>query len=85
MELSGQLHASAALLQAKEFPLPIGQEAGWAPEPVWTMWRKEKSCPYRDSKSDTSAVQPVASRYTDCTIPAPVVYRGKRNLPRISS
>jgi hypothetical protein len=21
----------------KEFPAPIGQEAGWAPEPVWTQ------------------------------------------------
>jgi hypothetical protein len=41
----------------------------WAPEPVWTRWRGEQPCPYRDSKSDTSAVQPVASRYTDCTIP----------------
>jgi hypothetical protein len=29
-----------------------------------------KSCSYRDSNSDPSAVQPVASRYTDCAIPA---------------
>jgi hypothetical protein len=27
--------------------------------------------PYRDSNSDPSAVQPVASRYTDCPILAP--------------
>jgi hypothetical protein len=27
-----------------------------------------KSCPYRDSNSDPSAVQPVASRYTDSAI-----------------
>jgi hypothetical protein len=26
--------------------------------------RGEKSCPYRDSNSDSSAVQPVTSRYT---------------------
>jgi hypothetical protein len=34
-------------------------------------WRGEKLCPYRDSSSDPSAIQPVASRYTDCAIPDP--------------
>jgi len=24
-------------------PLRIGQEAGWALEPVWAFWRREKS------------------------------------------
>jgi hypothetical protein len=33
------------------------------------MWRGEESCFYRNSKSDPSAVQPVACRYTDCAIP----------------
>jgi hypothetical protein len=23
-------------------PVPIGEGAGWAPEPVWTMWRTEE-------------------------------------------
>jgi hypothetical protein len=31
---------------------------------------RRKSCPYQDSNSDLSAVQPTASRYTDCTIAA---------------
>jgi hypothetical protein len=53
----------------KEPPVPIGYEAGCDPEPAWTAWRT-KSCSYRDSNSDRSAVQPVASRYTECTIPA---------------
>jgi hypothetical protein len=35
MELSGQLHAHAALPP----PVPIGQEAREAPEQVWTLWR----------------------------------------------
>jgi hypothetical protein len=29
----------------KQSPVPIGQEAGWAPEQVWTTWRSENSCP----------------------------------------
>jgi hypothetical protein len=33
MEVSGQLQAPAALLPGKGPPVPIGQEAGWAPEP----------------------------------------------------
>jgi hypothetical protein len=49
----------------------IRQEAGWAPEPIWTTWRRENYCPHRDLNSDPSVVQPVASRYTDCAIPAP--------------
>jgi hypothetical protein len=36
-------------------------EVGWTPEPVWTTWRRENSWPYRDSKSNPSVVQPVAS------------------------
>jgi hypothetical protein len=43
-------------------PLCIKYEAGWAPKPVWIMWREEVSCPYRNSNSDPSAVQPMASR-----------------------
>jgi hypothetical protein len=38
-------------------PTPTGYEAGWAPEPVWMLWRRENSWPYRDSNSDPSAVQ----------------------------
>jgi len=36
MEVSGQLHASAALPPEKQLLLPIREEAGWAPEPFWT-------------------------------------------------
>jgi hypothetical protein len=35
-------------------------------------WRREDSCPYRDFNSDPSVVQPVASRYTDYAILAPI-------------
>jgi hypothetical protein len=38
MGVSGQRHAPAALLPlGKGPPVPIVQEAGWAPEPVWTQ------------------------------------------------
>jgi len=42
MEISGQLHIPAALLQENN-PLPIEQEVEWAPEPVWTFWGRKKS------------------------------------------
>jgi hypothetical protein len=33
----------AALPPEKEPLVPIGQEAGWDAEPVWTIWRRENS------------------------------------------
>jgi hypothetical protein len=39
-------------------PIPIGYKAGWAPELVWTTWRKFFILPGLN-------LQPVASRYTD--------------------
>ena len=41
----GQPHASATSTPGKD-PVPIVQEAGWAPEPVWTGG---KSRPHRDT------------------------------------
>jgi hypothetical protein len=41
--VSGQRHAPAALYpRGKNPPVPIVQEAGWAPEPVWTLKLEEK-------------------------------------------
>jgi hypothetical protein len=45
MELSGQLHAPAVLSPGKQPPVPIGQENGWAPVPVWTLWGKTLPLP----------------------------------------
>jgi hypothetical protein len=57
MEVSGQLHAPAALPPGKWHPVHISHEAGWAPEPVCTLLRREKSYP---AVNRTRAVQPVA-------------------------
>jgi hypothetical protein len=54
------------LAPGKGPPVPIVQEAEWAPEPVWTQMIEEKSfrlC--RESNLDRPIVQPVARHYTD--------------------
>ena len=38
MKVSGQLHASATFLSAKEAPVPIQQGSRWTSEPVWAFW-----------------------------------------------
>jgi hypothetical protein len=57
MEVSSQLQSPAALHPRKEPPLPMGQECL---EPVWTLWRREKSV--ASARNGTSALQPIAIR-----------------------
>jgi hypothetical protein len=53
-------------------PVPIVQEAGWAPEPVWTQEDRGKIlCPCRGSNPDRPVVQPVVRHYTAWANPAP--------------
>jgi hypothetical protein len=52
-----------ALPPGKELPVPIVQEAGWAPEPVWTQRIEEKSFLYAAYR--TPVVQYVIMHYTD--------------------
>jgi hypothetical protein len=60
MWVSGQRHAPAALYpRGKD---PIGQEAGWAPEPVWTQRLEEK--PSASVGDRTPVVQFVVRHYT---------------------
>jgi hypothetical protein len=72
MEVIGQLHAPAPLPPGKEPPVHIGEESGWAPEPFWTRWWREKfpAPPPKESSPRPSIVQPVAQRYTDWAITA---------------
>jgi hypothetical protein len=53
MEVSGQLHAPAALPPEKEPVVPIGEEAEWAPEPFWTVVKKKIPSPRRESNPST--------------------------------
>jgi hypothetical protein len=55
--VSGQRHAPAALYPRERTPVPIGQEAGWAPEPVWTQRLEEKS--FVSAEDRTPVVQSV--------------------------
>lgn len=71
LEVKSQLQALGALPPGKESLVFIGKETGWVQEPVWETWGGEPLFLYRDSNSDPSVVQPVASRYTDCAILAP--------------
>jgi len=57
MEVSGQLHASAALLPGKESLVPIGWEAWWAPQPVWTRWWREKFQPPTGTRTPDHAAR----------------------------
>jgi hypothetical protein len=43
----------------KEPPLASGQQPGRAPKPIWTTWKRDNSCHYRDSNSEPSVIQHV--------------------------
>ena len=58
--MRGQRHAPAALYPPGENPVPVVQEAGWAPGPVWTGVGNLAPPGF-----DPRTVQPVAKRYTD--------------------
>jgi hypothetical protein len=62
MDVCGQPHATATSPAGKEPLIPTGKEAGWAPKPVWTQWRKKKSLPLPGL--EPPIIQPVAQRST---------------------
>jgi hypothetical protein len=62
--VGGQLHVAAVYLWERD-SVPILQEAGWAPD---CSGRVRTISP--QSSFEPRTVQPVASRYTDCAIPA---------------
>jgi hypothetical protein len=63
--------SSRSLAPGKGTPVPIVQEAWWAPEPVWTQRLQDKSfrlC--RGSNVEHPVVYPVARHYTAWATPA---------------
>jgi hypothetical protein len=69
MRVSGQHDAPAALYPpGKGPPVPVGQEAGWAPEPIWTQKLEEKSSAFVGYR--TPVVQSVVRHYTDWATPS---------------
>jgi hypothetical protein len=68
---SGQRHVPAALLPPEKGPpVPIVQETGWAPEPVWTQARGKILFPRRGSTPYHPVVQPVVRHHTAWANPA---------------
>jgi hypothetical protein len=62
--VSGQLHAPTTLPPGKDPMVPID----WVnPRASLDAMRGENSWLYQDWNSDPSVVQPLASRYTDCS------------------
>jgi hypothetical protein len=76
--VSGQRHAPSTLYPGKGPPVPIGQEAGWAPERVWTQRIEEKSfAPARDRTSIVRSSSP----YPDTVLTELYIHRYALNKP----
>jgi hypothetical protein len=63
MEVCGQLHARQLYSRGSSPPVLIVQEAGWAPDAVWILWRRGKHIAPTGNR--TTFVQSVARRYTE--------------------
>jgi hypothetical protein len=56
-EVSGQLHIPATLPHGKQPTVSTVQEAGWTPELIWFLWRREKTVVTARFWTDSSVVQ----------------------------
>jgi len=67
MVVGGKRYAPAGLRPGRD-PVPIAQEAGWAPGPIWTgaenIVSTEILSPHRLAHRSSIIVQPIASSYT---------------------
>jgi len=55
MEVCGQLYIPTALPAGNETAIRVGYEDGWAPQPIWTRCRREKSLLLPEIYPDRSA------------------------------
>jgi hypothetical protein len=63
---SGQVHTSLIFLHGKDHPVRDEHEAGWAPKPVWSLWKKEKSFASVGNRiTIPRSCIPYSSQYTD--------------------
>jgi hypothetical protein len=62
--VSGQILTLVSLPLGKEPLVPTGQEAGWKPAPVLTLF-------FPLPEIEPPALQPIVRRSTGCTIPVP--------------
>jgi hypothetical protein len=70
MEVSGEPHTPAILRPGKQCPVPSVQEAGWAPEPIWILWRRKKSIASARNQTLTDQLSSMlSSHYTNLAIP----------------
>jgi hypothetical protein len=70
MEVNCQLHAPDALPLRKVPPVSFEQEAGWASEKVWTLWRREKSLVPAGNRSAMSRMcSPWTGHCTELSLP----------------
>jgi hypothetical protein len=60
MEVSDQYHAQAALPSGKRPSIPIGQEAEWAPEPVWNCGKEKVPVSAGNSNPYSPIIQLIA-------------------------
>jgi len=67
MEVSGQLHSSAADIQGKSIRCQMNRRLGRVHNRSGRFGRREKeiSCIYPESNHESSVVRTVASHYTD--------------------
>jgi hypothetical protein len=65
MEVTGQLHDTAAAALGRELPVPTGQEAAWTPVLVW-MWM---CC----TTAITDPILSIVSHFTDHSVIAFVI------------
>jgi hypothetical protein len=80
MEVSGQLHAPAALPPGERVAVTHWiRRLGGPHRRTGCCW-EEKSLPCRESNRNSSAPQPVARRYTHWVIPAPSKWKFPHTL-----
>jgi hypothetical protein len=84
MEVNDRLYCNSALPPAKQPTVRIGYDDRWAPETVWTLWRREKSYIAGESNPGGSARSRKLNVYETLTWAASLalhdVVRRRRNI-----